>query len=84
MLLNCLIKGEDIVFLITAVCEDVVIDLKFSIQRQRLESSLKGVDPNTLELWKVSAIDKLLCEMTLLFSAQGLQPHRRRARRHSC
>ena len=73
--LKCLIQGEDIVFPVTAGCDDEVSDLKESIQGKRALDSLKGVGPHTLELWKVSAIDERLCEMTSLFSAQG--PHRR-------
>ena len=77
--LKCLIEGEDIVFAVTAVRDDEVSDLKEKIQSKRDKGSLKDIDPHTLELWKVSAIDEpLLCEMTLLFSAQGR--HRCRAR----
>ena len=77
--LNCLIKGEDIVFSVTAVCDYEVSDLKKFIQSKRALGSLKDVGPHTLELWKVSAIDEPLCEMTLLFSAKGLQLYRRQA-----
>jgi hypothetical protein len=80
---KCLVEGETIVFPVTAVCADEVSDLKEAIQSKRALDSLKDVDPHTLELWKVSAIDEPLCEMTLLFSAQGLQPHRRHATQHS-
>ena len=74
--LNCLIEGEDIVFPVTAECDDLVGDSKESVQRKRALGSLKDIDPHDLESWKVSAIDEplLVCEMTLLFSAQG--PHR--------
>ncbi len=78
--LKCLIEGEDIVFSVTAVRDDEVSDLKEFIKSERA-LSLKDVGPHTLELWKVSAIDEPLCEMTLLFSAQGL--YRCVARRHS-
>ena len=82
--LKCLIEGEDIVFPVTVVRDDEVSDLKEKIQSKRALDSLKDVGPHTLELWKVSAIDEpLQCEMTLLFSAQGLQLYRRQARRHS-
>ena len=82
--LKCLIEGEDIVFPVTVVRDEEVSDLKEKIQSKRALDSLKDVGPHTLELWKVSAIDEpLLCEMTLLFSAQGLQLYRRQARRHS-
>ncbi len=67
--LNCLIEGENTVFPVTAVCDDEFSDLKKSIQKERARSRLKDIDPHTLELWKVSAIDEPLCEMTLLFSA---------------
>ena len=66
--LYCLIEGEDIVFPVAAVCDDEVSDLKISIQKGRAEGTLKGVDPHTLELWKVSAIDNAQCEMTLLLT----------------
>ena len=69
--LKCLIEGEDIVFSVTAGCNDEVSDLKESIQGKRALGRLKDIDPHTLELWKVSAIDERLCEMTSLFSAQG-------------
>jgi hypothetical protein len=62
--LNCLIEGEDIVFPVTVVCDDVVSDLKEFIQKSEHWQFLKDVDPHTLELWKVSAIDDPLCEMT--------------------
>ena len=81
--LNCLIEGEDIVFPVTVVRDDEVSDLKEKIQSKRVKGSLKDIDPHTLELWKVSAIEEPLCEMTLLFSAQGLQPHRRQTTPHS-
>ena len=81
--LNCLIEDEAIVFSVTATRDDEVSDLKKAIQIKRALGRLKGTDPHTLELWKVSTIDEPLREMTLLFSAQGLQPHHRRSRRHS-
>ncbi len=81
--LNCLIEGTDTVFPVTAVRNDEVSDLKKSIQKERALGPLKGVDPHDLELWKVSAIDDPLCEMTLIFLAQEIQPHRRQAKQHS-
>ena len=81
--LKCLIEGESIVFPVTAVCDDEVSDLKKSIQKERVLGSLKDIDPHTLELWKVSAIDEPLCEMTLFFSAQGFQLHPLQAKQHS-
>ena len=82
-MLNCLIEGESNIFVVRVWPEDVVSELKESIQSKRALDSLEGVGPHTLELWKVSAIDEPLCEMTSPFSAQGLQLYRRRARRHS-
>jgi hypothetical protein len=76
--LKCLIKGEYIVFPVTVACNGEVSDLKTSIRSERALDSLKDVGPHILELWKVSAISEPLCEMTLLFSAQG--PHRRQGR----
>ena len=81
--LNCLIEGEAIVFLVDVVRNIAVSGLKEAIQSKRILDSLKDVGPHTLELWKVSAIEEPLCEMTLLFSAQGLQPHRRQTTPHS-
>ncbi len=81
--LKCLIEGEATVFPVTAVGDNEVSDLKEFIQSKRAKDTLKDVGPHILELWKVSAIDEPLCEMTLLFSAQGLQLYRRRARWHS-
>ena len=66
--LNCLIEGESNVFVVRVWPEDVVSDLRKSIQSKRALDSLQGVGPHTLELWKVSAIDEPLCEMTLHFS----------------
>ncbi|KAF8309782.1 hypothetical protein F5887DRAFT_1091837 [Amanita rubescens] len=68
--LNC---REDIVFPVT-VGDVEVGDLKNEIKKQ-CAVSFEGVDSRHLELWKVSAIDDPLCEMTPLFSAQGLQPN---------
>ena len=70
--LLCLIEGEDIVFPVTAERDDEVSDLKEAIQSKRALDSLKDVGPHILELWKVSAIEEPLCEVTLHFSAQGL------------
>ena len=50
----------------------MVSRLKELIQSKQEIDSLKDVGPHTLELWKMSAINKLLlCKVTLLFSAQG-------------
>jgi hypothetical protein len=58
--LNCLIEGEDIVFVIPVEPDDHVSKLKGAIQSERAMDSLKDVGPHTLELWKVSAIDESL------------------------
>ena len=63
---NCLIEGESIVFPVTVGRDWVVGELKEAIQSKRVLGTLKDVDPHTLELWKVSAIDESrLCEVTL-------------------
>ncbi|KIK09119.1 hypothetical protein K443DRAFT_808 [Laccaria amethystina LaAM-08-1] len=51
--LNCLIEGEDIVFVIPVEPDDHVSKLKGAIQSERAMDSLKDVGPHTLELWKV-------------------------------
>jgi len=51
--LKCLIAGEAIVFPVIAVYGHEVSDLKKLIQSERVLGSLKGIDPHTLELWKV-------------------------------
>jgi len=63
--LNCLIEGEDDVFLVTVVCNDAVSNLKNEVKKQ-CAVSFKNIDARHLKLWKVSAIDDPLCEMTLL------------------
>ncbi len=50
--LCCIIEDEDIVFLV-----DVPV-LKKEIQRERGQSTLQGVDPNMLELFKVCVSNK--------------------------
>ena len=70
--LNCLIEGEFIVFLVTVEKDYAVDEFKRVIQDMRQQETLKDVDPPTLELWKVSAIEALQYEVTSLFSAQGL------------
>ena len=47
--LNCLIKGEDIVFPVIVVCDDLVSDLKKFIQSERALDSLKDIDPHVQE-----------------------------------
>jgi hypothetical protein len=63
--LNCLIEGESIIFPVTVERNWVVGDLKKEIKRERALGTLKDVDPHTLELWKVSVINELRCEVTL-------------------
>ena len=53
--LNCLIERESIIFPVAVTRDSRVGYLKKAIQRERALSTLKGVDPHTLELWKVSA-----------------------------
>ena len=55
--LNCLIEGKSVVFLVTVGCDCVVSDFKKEI-RERALDILKDIDPHTLELWKVSAINE--------------------------
>ena len=56
--LNCLIKSESIVFLVTVGRDCVVSELKKAIKEKRALDTLKNVDPHVLELWKVSVIDE--------------------------
>ena len=68
--LKCLIVGESTVFTVIVQrhesdYEPEVSDLKKDIQREG--APLKNVHPYNLELWKVSIIDDLRCEVTLLF-----------------
>jgi hypothetical protein len=81
--LICCITGESNVFIVTLDSNLAVSDLRKVIQDERALDVLKNVGPHILELWKVSAIDDLRCEVTSLFSAQGLQPYRRGASRRS-
>ena len=62
--LICLICGETFVLVPTVRSDDMVSDLKKSIQGEREKDTLKDVGPHTLELWKVSTIYGPLCEMT--------------------
>ena len=56
--LNCIIKGENIVFVIEEHDYDhVVSNLKKAIQSERALDTLKDVGPHVLELWKVSTVD---------------------------
>jgi len=69
--LNCLIEGESIVFVVSVGRDCVVSELKEEIQGKRAMGVLKGVDPHTLELWKVSAINESRCEVTSLTPTIG-------------
>jgi Crinkler effector protein N-terminal domain len=62
--LNCLIEGEPIVFVDTVGLNCTISNLKRRIHMLRAMSTLKDVDPEALQLWKVSAIDKSRCEVT--------------------
>src|SRR5882724_537617 len=55
--LHCLIEGESVVFTVEESCRIEIGDLKEVIQCKAL-GTLKDVDPHTLELWKVSAINE--------------------------
>ena len=77
--LNCVIEDEYKAFIITIGHDCFVDNLKKEIKKERALDTLK--DAHTLELWKVSAIDGSRCEVTSLFSAQGL--YRCEASRHS-
>ena len=58
--LQCLIEGESTVFDIGVPHASASVgDLKKSIQKERELGVLKGVDPVTLELWRVGALDKV-------------------------
>ncbi|KAF8621280.1 hypothetical protein AX15_007910, partial [Amanita polypyramis BW_CC] len=63
--LNCLIEGEDIVFLVTAVSNDAVSDLKNEIKRQ-CAVSFEGIDARHLELWKPKGAIEAEPEETLV------------------
>ena len=69
--LNCLMEGESIIFLVTMGRDCVVSELKERIQGKRAMSTLKNIDPNLLELWKVSAINESRCEVTSLTPTIG-------------
>jgi hypothetical protein len=75
--LRCLIEGEYKAFPVTVKHNWDVGELKIQI-KTACAVTLKDVDAHALELWKVSAIGDLRCEVTSLLSAQG--PHRCEAR----
>ena len=52
------IEDEDIVFPVGVPAQARVSALKKEIQRERGQGILHGVDPHTLELWKVCVSDK--------------------------
>ena len=56
--LTCLIEGESNPFSVTVSRDHAVSVLKEEIAKKRERDILKDVDPQTLELWKVSAIDE--------------------------
>ena len=60
--LCCLIESKSVVFTVEDSCRIEIGDLKKVIQRKRAMGILKDIDPHTLELWKVSAINELRCE----------------------
>jgi len=64
-------QNESIVFLVTVGCDCVVSELKEEIQGEQELDTLKNVGPHILELWKVSAIDKLQCEVAWLTPTTG-------------
>jgi len=64
--LNCLIEGESVVFTVEESCRIEIGDLKEGIQRKRAMVILKDIDPHTLELWKVSTINKSRCQVTYI------------------
>ena len=65
--LNCLIEGESNVFVVT-VGSGNVSQLMKEIKRERELSTLKDIDPTTLELCKVSAMDESLRKVALAYS----------------
>lgn len=77
--LQCLIESESTVFDARVPHASATVgDLKEAIQKKRELGVLKGVDPVTLELWRVGALDKVNCE------AIWLTPHLDRSTLTSC
>ena len=66
--LKCLIEGESTVFSVIVGRDFEVSDLKKAIQREG--APIENVDPQNLQLWKVSAIDESLSEVTSLSFSQ--------------
>src|SRR5438309_1788558 len=56
--LCCAIEGEGLVFPVDIQTQDDVVDLKKKIQSERARGILRGIDPHSLELWKVSIMDE--------------------------
>jgi hypothetical protein len=52
-------------------CDCVVSELKEEIQGKQALDTLKDVGSHTLELWKVSPIDKSQCEVAWLSPRTG-------------
>jgi len=55
--LFCIIEGEKRLFPVDIPAQADVSDLKKKIQNERALSTLQGVDPHILELWKVCIIN---------------------------
>jgi hypothetical protein len=53
-----------VVFTVEESCRIEIADLKKEIKSERALDTLMYVGPHTLELWKVSAINKSRCEVT--------------------
>jgi len=64
--LHCLIEGESVVFTVEESCRIEIGDLKEGIQRKRAMVILKDIDPHTLELWKMTAINESRCQVTYM------------------
>ena len=56
--LFCVIEGEGLLFPVDIPAQADVSDLKKEIQSERALSSLQGIDPHTLELWKVCIMNE--------------------------
>ena len=62
--LRCVIKSESVAFTVEVSYCIKIGDLKKEIQREQAMGILKEIDPHRLQLWKVSAINELQCEVT--------------------
>ncbi len=56
--LCCIIEDENIVLPVDVPAQARVSALKKEIQLERAMDTLQGVDPHTLELWKVCVSNK--------------------------